>query len=144
MNRSALLFTVPLLLTSSLLWAHSGATGVVKVRMDNFDESKASMKVLKKAVRNKEFKVVAREAESIHRWAEKLTGHFPEGSNPPPSEALDLIWKEFERFEQRASDQIKASDKLYKAGLAEDAQGVAKAFSALAKTCKACHDDYRE
>lgn len=141
--RSKVLF-VTFFTFSSTLWAHSGATGIVKERMDNFKESKKSMKLLKKAVRNDDFTVVAQEAMVINRWARKLTDYFPEGSNQPPSEALNLIWEEFERFEIRAETQIRASERLQRSGLNKDADGAAKAYSELAQSCKACHNDYRE
>ncbi len=141
--RSQMLFIVSITFSSSL-WAHSGATGIVKERMDNFKESKASMKSLKKAVRKNDFDTVAQEAMAINQWARKLTTYFPEGSNQHPSEALNLIWQEFDQFEVRAETQIKASEQLQKAGLGKDAASAAKAYSDLAKSCKACHDDYRE
>ena len=141
--RSQMLFIASITFSSSL-WAHSGATGIVKERMDNFKESKASMKSLKKAVRKNDFDTVAQEAKAINQWARKLTTYFPEGSNQHPSEALTLIWQEFDQFEIRAETQIKASEQLQKAGLRNDAAGAAKAYSDLAKSCKACHNDYRE
>jgi len=144
MQRSLKIIAIIFFVNSSSLWAHSGATGIVKERMDNFKESKASMKLLKKAVRNKDFDVIVKEAGSIHRWAEKLTTYFPEGSNPHPSEALDLIWKEIDRFELRAVDQLEASGRLRQAGMERDSEAAASDFSELGKSCKACHNDYRE
>lgn len=144
MQRSLKTAAITLLAYSSGLWAHSGATGIVKERMDNFKESKASMKLLKKAVRNNDFDTIVVEAESIHRWAAKLTTYFPEGSNPHPSEALDLIWKEFDRFELLAVDQLEGAGRLRQAGEAKDANGAATVFTELGQSCKVCHDDYRD
>lgn len=144
MNYKSKLLTITLLASSTTLWAHSGATGVVKERMDNFKESKASMKLLKKAVRKNDFDMIAQEAMAINSWATKLTDHFPENSNPHPSEALNLIWQEFENFEARAESQTEASERLHQAGLNRDAKGASKALSELAQSCKGCHDDYRE
>lgn len=144
MNCSPKLLVFVLLAFSSTLFAHSGATGIVKERMDNFKESKESMKLLKTAVKNKDFETITREAASINRWSNKLTNLFPEGSNQHPSEALNLIWQEFDKFEIRAERQIDASERLNQAGLARDAKAATKAFSELAKSCKACHEDYRE
>lgn len=144
MQRGLKIIAITVLGYSSGLWAHSGATGIVKERMDHFKESKASMKLLKKAVRNKDFGIVVNEAESIHRWAVKLTTYFPEGSNPHPSEALDLVWEEFDQFELRAVAQIEASNRLRQAGEVKDADGAVTAFLELGKACKACHEDYRE
>lgn len=144
MKYSPVSLFVVLLTFSSVLFAHSGATGVVKERMDYFKESKASIKLLKSAVKNKDFDTIAREAASINKWALQLTSLFPKGSNQHPSEALDLIWKEFSKFEVRAQKQIVTSDRLHKAALAGDAKASAKAFSELANSCKACHDEFRE
>ena len=144
MNYKSKLLIVALLASSTTLWAHSGATGVVKERMDNFKESKASMKLLKKAVRKNDFNTIAQEAMAINRWAMELTDHFPEGSNPHPSEALNVIWEEFTQFESRADAQARASEQLQNAAVNRDAKGVAKALSDLAQSCKGCHDDYRE
>ena len=144
MNYKSKLLIISLLASSTTLWAHSGATGVVKERMDNFKESKASMKLLKKAVRKNDFDTVAQEALAVNRWATKLTDHFPENSNQHPSEALDRIWQEFEKFEARAESQTAASERLHQAGLNRDAKGAATALSDLAQSCKGCHDDYRE
>ena len=125
-------------------WSHSGATGVVKERMDQFKDSKASVKALKKALKAQDFTTITKEAASINLWAKQLTKLFPAGSNPHPSEALDNIWQEFDQFERKAKDQIDASEKLNQAGIAKDISAAREAFKALTQTCKSCHNDYRE
>lgn len=144
MNRRFTLVVVAPLMVSTTLWAHSGATGIVKERMDQFEDSKASMKLLKKAVRANDFGAIANEAMAIQRWAVQLTDYFPKNSNQHPSEALDRIWQEFEKFEARADSQVEASARLHQAGINRDAKGAANALSDLAQACKGCHDDYRE
>ncbi|MDI3326277.1 cytochrome c [Pontibacterium granulatum] len=102
------------------------------------------MKLLKKAVRNNDFDTINDEAKAISRWALKLTEYFPKNSNPHTSEALNLIWEEFEQFETREETQIKASERLQQAGINRNSKAAAKAYSELAQSCKACLDDYRE
>jgi cytochrome c556 len=139
------IFVVTLSLAAfSQLYAHTGASGVVKERMDNFKQSKASMKAIKTALRASDFDTIASEASSINTWANNLVEHFPEGSNPPPSEALGLIWEEFEQFKDRAGAQIDASFELREAAESRDIEASTQSFSDLAQSCKACHDDYRE
>ena len=125
-------------------YAHTGATGVVKERMEKFKQSKASMKAIKNALRAHDFDTIAAEANLINVWANNLVDHFPDGSNPPPSEALGLIWDEFEQFKDRAGAQIDASSQLRAAAENRDMDASTQSFSDLAQTCKACHDDYRE
>ena len=137
-------FVVSLLACSTAAWSHTGATGVVKERMDQFKESKASIKVLKKALKAQDFAVITKEATAINRWAKQLTKAFPIGSNPHPSEALDSIWQEFDQFGHKAKAQINASENLRKAGMSQDIKDARAAFEQLTKSCKSCHENYRE
>lgn len=137
-------FVVSLLACSTAAWPHAGATGVVKERMDQFKESKASVKVLKKALKAQDFVVITKEATAINLWAKQLTKAFPAASNPHPSEALDSIWQEFEQFEHKAKAQIDASENLKQAGMSQDIQDATAAFKQLTKSCKSCHENYRE
>jgi len=137
-------FVVSLLACSTAAWSHTGATGVVKERMDQFKESKASIKVLKKALKAQDFAAITKEATAINRWAKQLTKAFPIGSNPHPSEALDSIWQEFDQFEHKAKAQINASENLRKAGMSQDIKDARAAFEQLTKSCKSCHENYRE
>lgn len=133
-----------LLLYTNQLSAHSGATGIVKERMDNFKQSKASMKSIKNALTVGDFDEIAREASSINTWAKKLVDHFPEGSNAAPSEALSDIWEDFERFQEHSDAQVVASTRLQQAAENSGLDASVEAFHRLAQTCKACHDSYRE
>lgn len=142
LNR-AIAFVLGASLTSATL-AHSGATGIVKERMDGFKAAKKSMKILKSTVRSSDFATIAREAETLNLWFENLDGYFPAGSNPKPSEALDLIWQEYDRFSSITRDSANASAALLRGANEGDAELTREAFSELAASCKACHDDYRE
>ncbi len=137
-------FVIGLIAVSGAAWAHSGATGIVKERMDKFKDAKASIKILKSAIEKKDFATITKEAESINLWAKQLTASFPTGSNPHPSEALNIIWQEFDLFENEAEAQIRASEKLMKAAMAQDSEATTAAFKELANTCKSCHNSYRE
>lgn len=75
--------------------AHSGATGVVKERMDAMDEMGEAMKRLTPMMRGQ----AEYDPEVVRDAADTMIGHagaqmtelFPEGSNGQPSEALDAI-----------------------------------------------------
>jgi len=136
-------YSLVLALSTTAL-AHSGATGIVKERMDGFKAAKKSMKALKGAVRGGDYATIAREAESLNLWFTKLDNYFPEGSNPKPSEALDVIWEEYDRFSSIGKDSANASAALLRAANEGDEDLAREAFSELAASCKACHDDYRE
>ena len=82
--------------------AHSGATGVMKVRMDAMGEMGDEMKLLAPMMRGQ----TDYDPDVVRSAADTMIGHagtqmtelFPEGSNEKPSEALDAIWEEWEEF----------------------------------------------
>ncbi|MCR9111365.1 MAG: cytochrome c [Rhodobacteraceae bacterium] len=82
--------------------AHSGATGVVKERMDAMGELSEAMKLLTPMMRGQaEYNpdAVRRAADTmIDHAGSDMTELFPEGSNDMPSEALDVIWEDWEEF----------------------------------------------
>lgn len=124
--------------------AHTGATGVVKERMDNFKASKTSMKAIKKALKKGDFDVVLNETSSIHAWSIVLVDFFPQGSNPVPSEASDQIWNDFTYFKRLATDQTEAAASLRQAAEKRNKALTLDAFYSLSKTCKNCHDRFRD
>ena len=117
---------------------------MIKERMDRFKENKESMKAIK-ANLGRDASVIAKEALAIQNWANELINFFPEGSTQSPSEALPEIWENFEDFKARAAANANAADDL--ANLARsgaDTSALTNGFKALGKTCKDCHNDYKE
>lgn len=124
--------------------AHTGATGVVKERMDGFKAAKKSMRTLKSAIRSEDFTTIEREASSLALWFSDLDSRFPAGSNPSPSEALDIIWEEFDQFSSIANDTRNSARMLAQAAINSDTETAKSSYFDLAASCKACHNDYRE
>jgi cytochrome c556 len=93
---------------SALVFAHGGATGVVKERMDSMEDLKDAMKRLKPIMRGqKDYDVdsVKQSALVIRDNAgEHMTKLFPEGSLKKPSEATPEIWTEWEEFKRLANN----------------------------------------
>ncbi|UWQ77422.1 cytochrome c [Leisingera sp. M658] len=109
--------------------AHSGATGVVKERMDGMGVMKDSMKVLAPMMQGKtayDAAAVRREAKKIGTHAgDVLTALFPKGSNGHPSEAKAEIWTDWEGFVDLAERLQTYSDGL--ASAAENGLMMSKA-----------------
>ena len=136
--------TCVLLCLSTVSLAHEGAEGVVKERMDRFKENKEAMKAIKGNLAG-DTAVIAQKASEIEAWAKEIVNFFPEGSTQPPSEALPAIWKEFDRFADLASANEKAAANLKNlAQSGADTGALSGAFRSLGKTCKDCHNDYKE
>ncbi len=91
------------------VFAHSGATGVVKERMDGMAAMGKAVKAITPIMRGQ----VDYDAEQVRAFSEEVRKHsgeamtalFPEGSDGMPSEAKPAIWSEWEEF-QALSEQL--------------------------------------
>lgn len=89
--------------TAVTAWAHGGATGVVKERMELMEKMGDDMKALTAMMRG----VQPYDAAAVRQLAERMRAHggdaitslFPEGSLDKPSEARPRIWRDWPRFE---------------------------------------------
>lgn len=83
-------------------YAHSGASGVVKERMDAMGAMQDAMKRLLPVMQGQadyDAEAVRTEAAIIAGLAgEALTRMFPEDSIAPPSEAKEAIWQDWDSF----------------------------------------------
>lgn len=144
-----------------VVYAHSTATGIVKERME-------AMKVIGKATKSiaammqgkqdYDGPTVAAAAEAIEIHAgETLLRKFPEGSLDAPSEALPVIWDDWSAFKTRLEELRREAGLLTvvagngPAGFGEaepyvedPTQPAGPVATRLLKTCKACHDKFRQ
>lgn len=138
-----LVFAV-MLTAPTLTLAHSGATGIVKERMDIMKDIGAVMKELGAMVKGEvsfDASAVSRRAGDLKAHAAGMPALFPQGSIHGPSEALPEIWKNFERFSRIASDLESAASAL---SSVTKATALPAALGAAGKTCKACHAEFRK
>lgn len=126
--------------------AHSGATGVVKERMDAMVAMAEAMKVIVPMSRGQ----VAYDADAYAEAARRIASHsgqplvekFPEGSLMAPSEAAPAIWEDFDRFADLSTTLEERAEALAQAAVTADSPPGAE-FAAMAQTCGACHEDFR-
>ena len=128
---------------SMLAFAHSGATGIVKERMDFFTQSKDNLKAIKTHFRNGDLDAIVPLATQIRDWAEKMPAYFPAGSDGKPSEASPQIWLDFSGFERATNANYQAANQLVIAAKAGYSEPAINAFKTTAATCKSCHKSYR-
>ena len=159
--------------------AHEGATGVVKQRMELMESIGDAMKALTAMMRGKEAydseRVRALARSIAEHGGERMTTLFPEGSLQHPSEALQSVWTDWERFSVLAGQLTDTATALAAAagneraaggGMMQTGQGMPDqgmmasmaapsaehlatmppdaAFAQLARTCSACHEDFRK
>ena len=136
------------LTTGAIALAHSGATGIVKTRMDLMKSVADQMKTIGNMVKGAEkydADQVANAAATIADHAEKIPEMFPDGSIEGPSEALPVIWQDWETFKTITNDMRQKARKLGDvASQSSDVKEIQPYFAALGKTCVACHEDFRQ
>ena len=144
MKKSATLFSLLLItIPATLALAHSGATGIVKERMDMFKKNQGNLKAIKSHIGSEDYESIVNLADEIRDWAVKMPEYFPEGSNEKPSEASPAIWTDFVGFENAAIKNETAAKQLIAAAKAEDQKAVVDGFKAVAASCKSCHQSYK-
>lgn len=142
------LAALPVVLTSALAFAHGGATGIVKERMDAMEAIGGNMKLIGQMLRGQapyETEALGRAAQAIAaNGGEKLIHLFPEDSLMPPTEARPEIWQDWPKFSGYAMDmQTAAKGLAAQAGQGVEKDAIAPAFGKLARTCKTCHEAFR-
>lgn len=101
---------------SAAAFAHSGATGVVKDRMEAMKSMGEAIKRIKPMMSGEaeyDAAAVKKAAETIAAEAgAAMTNKFPEGSTDAPSEVLPRAWEEWDRFTALAAQLEMAADGL--------------------------------
>ncbi len=134
-------------LLSGLALAHSGATGIVKQRMDVMSDVGEQMKTIAAIMKGEvafDGQVVSSAAAKMATHAEMIPQLFPEGSIDGPSEALPAIWQDWEEFTQLGSSlKDKAGALASVAQTAKSPTDLTEALVAVGATCKGCHEKFR-
>lgn len=126
------------------LFAHDGATGVVKQRMELMKDLGRSMKALSEIIRGRrsvsppELTKLARDIGD--HGGEAMTRLFPQHSLKNPSEARAEIWRDWQTFEVLSARLVNEAQSL---AVADTAQARARAFRTIGKTCSSCHKRFR-
>ncbi len=124
--------------------AHSGATGVVKERMDGMKEMSHAAKAIgavKAGAIPFSFKTLNMAGREIARHAVAARSQFPEGSLTAPSEALPAIWTDRETFDRLLDQMTTAAEKLSVSANRDESMALASRIGGL---CKDCHATFRK
>lgn len=130
-------------LLQGIALSHDGAEGIVKHRMEMFKKSKAELKAISKAIKEKDYDRIITSAQFLKNWSENIPDSFPAGSGHSPSEAAETIWTDFSGFEDKAARLGEAALLLEQVAMMRDVDSIKENFQELASTCKACHRIYR-
>ncbi|MEL6529479.1 MAG: cytochrome c [Pseudomonadota bacterium] len=121
---------------------------VIGERQDNFEGIGDAFKLIRGQLEggSPDFALIASEAGTIKANAEKIAGHFPEGTGVDAgydTEALATIWEKPDEFTAAHQKLIEASDGLIAAAQSEDAAAVQAQVGEVGMSCKGCHDQFR-
>ena len=108
------------------------------------DATKAVGRTLKSGT--PDIAVIRASAATIAGLAPKVPSWFPAGTGPDvgKTEALPAIWEKPQDFAQKNREFLAAAKAFDAAAKTGDMAAIQARFGALGKTCKACHDPYRE
>ena len=127
-------------------YAHEGATGIVKERMDKFKESKNLMRTINKSLSENNFDVITQSAKKLNKWANEMHKYFPKGSEASSSnksEASDNIWSDPEDFKRAIKKFEISSARLIKISQNKNIDDTISSFREVAASCKGCHKQFR-
>ena len=123
-----------------------GATGIVKERMDKFQESKNLMRTINKSLSDNNFDIISQSAEKLNQWASEMHKYFPKGSEASTSnksQASDNIWSDPEGFKEAIKKFEFSSAKLIKISQNKNIDNTVSSFREVAASCKGCHQQFR-
>ena len=122
------------------------STGIIKERMNKFQESKNLMRTINKSLSDNNFDVITQSAEKLNKWANEMHEYFPKGSEANTSnksQASDNIWSDPEGFKKAVKKFEITSAKLIKISQNKNIDDTVSSFREVAASCKGCHQQFR-
>jgi cytochrome c556 len=129
---------------ANFAFAHEGAKGVVKERMELMKQQQKDAKLISDMAKGKvKFDAVkaAAAARDLVTTSQKIPDLFPKGSDGHPSEALPEIWTDWDQFTGNAKDLETIADTL--AATFEAGGDWKSDFAKVSEACKTCHESFR-
>ena len=148
--KKQILIALTLTATGAVL-AHSGATGVVKQRMDAMVDMGDKSKIVANMFKGKtEFDsaAIVDAADAFVMHGSAMSELFPDSKDSrtgSKTEALPKIWEQWDDFNELVEEFVSKSEVLQSAvGETEDETALKVAFFKTTKTCSTCHKRFRK
>lgn len=124
------------------------AKTIMHERHENYERIGDAMKVISRELKagSPDLGKVRQNADVIATLAPQVPGWFPPGTGPDvgKTEAKAEIWQKPEDFTAKARALEQAATAFNAAAQGTDLAAIRAAHGELGKSCKACHDLYRE
>lgn len=131
---------------ATALWAHSGVQNpTVMARMHAMMTIKDHIKLMSAMAKGEapfDGTAARAAAAAIAAQSAEIPARFEAPETDPKSEALPVIWDEFDRFTQLAQDLGTTAAKA--AETIQQRADLAPALADIGGACRACHRDYRK
>ena len=82
-------------------------------------------------------------AQTLQELASQPWAYFTADGNYPPTRARPEVWNQPGEFKQAQDNYLKAVDKLVQVAGSADLPGIRASVEAVQKSCKSCHDQFR-
>lgn len=124
------------------------ALALMEQRHENYEKIGDAMKVISRELKagNPDLAQVRAGAATIAELAPEVPSWFPAGTGPDvgKTEARAEIWQNPDDFAAKAHDFEEAAVAFNAAAAGSDLEAIRAAQANLGKSCKGCHDLYRE
>jgi cytochrome c556 len=124
------------------------ALALMKQRHENYEKIGDAMKAVSRELKgaSPNLEKVRAGAATVARLAPQVPTWFPAGTGPDvgKTEARAAIWEKPEDFAAKAQSFREAAAAFETAARGSDLAAIRSAHANLGKSCKACHDLYRE
>ena len=144
--RTGYLVVCALTVLGTMAFAHQGVqNAAVKARMDGMSAIAENLKVIGTMAKGeRSFDVVAARdaAAGIARHAAETPSLFEANETDPKSEALPVIWDNYDDFTGKALELESIAKRL--AVSISGPADLRPALAELGENCRSCHEDYRE
>ena len=127
-------------------YSQGGSSGIIKERMNKFQESKNLMRTINKSLSDNNFDIIRQSAEKLNKWAIEMHKYFPKGSEANTSnksQASDNIWSDPAGFKKAVKKFEITSAKLIKISQNKNIDDTVSSFREVAASCKGCHKQFR-
>ena len=130
-------------------FAHKGAMGIVKERMDAMSAMKDAVAIIGNMLSGKtdyDRQIALNAAGELQRHGLRVVDQFPdnEESRHKASEATDMVWTDKARFDALANEFNIAAEELRLALTLGERDLIKARFAETGKACSACHEDFRK
>ncbi|MGR3322912.1 MAG: c-type cytochrome [Pseudooceanicola sp.] len=138
--------TLALVMAGTAVFAHGGVKNPdVLNRMEGMSELARQLKIIGGMAKGEtafDAKAINAALEKMNEEASLIPALFEPEATDPKSEALPVIWEEFDAFTAQAEDLERVTGKL--AGTIETSADLRPALKQVGQACGVCHSDYRE